>query len=326
MAARETSGPCKVVRLGFGTNRECCKLNPSFLRMLAAGAALVACAASAETLYVATLRDYSSTETEGLGGGLYSVDPATGKSALVARLRIGGVVPIGLTGLAIHPKTGAFYGITAGLSSQIPRSLVTVDPKTGNITLVGNLNHSGSDIRFDAKGTLYVWLNEEARVATVDLGTGAATPLGPSGYGETLGGGIAIDHNGEMYVSATNAAGTLDKIDFATGHATVGPRLTGAPYIASLNSMAFSPSGTLYAVNSNLSAPAKSILITIDAKKGEVKEIGPLPNDVDALAFGTSNAEPVDASKPVEPWVTILLALAAGMALGYGLAAMFRRK
>jgi hypothetical protein len=288
--------------------------------------ALVACGAWAETLYVATIRDYSSTETEGLGGGLYSVDPANGKSALVARLRIGGVVPIGLTGLAIHPKTGAFYGITAGLSSQIPRSLVTLDPKTGNITLVGNLNHSASDIRFDAKGTLYAWLNEEARIATVDLGTGAATPVGPSGYGDTLGGGIAIDRNGEMYVSATNAAGTLDRLDIATGHATVGPRLTGAPYIASLSSMAFSPSGTLYGVNSNLSAPAKSMLVTIDTKSGEVKEIGPLPNDVDAMSFGPSNVEPMNTSKPVEPWITIVLALAAGMALGYGFATVFRRK
>jgi hypothetical protein len=287
---------------------------------------LAACGAWADTLYVATIRDYSSAETEGLGGGLYSVDPATGKSALIARLRIGGVIPIGLTGLAIHPKTGAFYGITAGLSSQIPRSLVSVDPKTGNTTLVGNLNHAGSDIRFDAKGTLYVWLNEEARVATVDLGTGAATPVGPSGYGDTLGGGIAIDRSGELYVSATNAAGTLDKLDLTTGHATVGPRLAGAPYIASLSSMAFSPAGTLYGVNSNLAAPAKSILVTIDTKSGEVKEIGPLPNDVDALAFGPSSIEPVNTSKPVEPWVTILLALGAGMALGYGFAELLRRK
>lgn len=286
--------------------------------------ALLASGAWAETLYVATLRDYSSTETEGLGGGLYSVDPATGKSALVARFRIGGVIPIGLTGLAIHPKTGNFYGITAGLSSQIPRSLVSIDPKTGNTTLVGSLNHAGSDIRFDAKGTLYVWLNEEARIATVDLGTGAATPVGQSGYGETLGGGIAIDRSGDMYVSATNAAGTLDRIDLLTGHATVGPRLTGAPYIASLNSMAFSGSGTLYAVNSNLSAPAKSMLVTIDPASGAVKEIGALPNDVDALSFGPSSIDPVNPSKPIQPWLTILLALVAGMALGYGFATVFR--
>ncbi|HEY4997612.1 MAG TPA: hypothetical protein VII36_00640 [Usitatibacter sp.] len=290
------------------------------------GVALAAPAIGAETLYVASLRDYTNAETEGLGGGLYTTDTATGKSALLARLKVGGVIPIGLTGLAIHPKTGVFYGITAGLASQIPRSLVTVDPKTGNTTLVGSLNHSGSDIRFDTKGTLYVWLNEEARVATVDLGTGAATPLGPSGYEETLGGGIAIDRSGEMYVSATNAAGTLDNVDLTTGHATVGARLSGAPYIAALDSMAFSPSGTLYAVNSNLGAPAKGMLVTIDVKSGTVKEIGALPNDVDALAFGPSAPDPTATSKPIEPWITIVLALAAGMALGYGFASVFKRK
>lgn len=307
------------------TQREHEKLK-RFALPLALALAVLGSAAQADTLYAATLRDYSNLETEGLGGGLYSVDPATGKSALVARLRIGGVLPIGLTGLAIHPKTGAFYGITAGLSSQIPRSLVSIDPKTGNTTLVGSLNHSGSDIRFDAKGTLYVWLNEEARIATIDLGTGAATPVGPSGYGETLGGGIAIDRAGEMFVSATNAAGTLDRIDLTTGHATVGPRLTGAPYIASMSSMSFSSSDVLYAVNSNLSAPAKTALVSIDTKTGFVKELGALPNDVDAIAFGPNALDGVKPDKPIQPWVTILLALAAGLVLGYGFAVVFRPK
>jgi len=36
-------------------------------------------------------------------------------------------------GLAIHPTTGVWYGITAGLSPTVPRSLVTVDPRTGSV-------------------------------------------------------------------------------------------------------------------------------------------------------------------------------------------------
>ena len=293
-------------------------------RILILCAALAFSGAWAETLYVATLRDYSNKETEGMGGALYSVDPATGKSTLIASLRIGGVVPIGITGLAIHPKTGVFYGITAGLSPQIPRSLVTIDPKSGNTTLVGNLNHAGSDIRFDPKGMLYVWLNEEAQLGIIDVGTGAATPIGKAEYGGTLGGGLAIGPDGEMYVSATNAAGTLDQLDVSNGHSTVGPRLTGAPFIASVNSMAFSRSGILYAVNSNLGAPSKSILVTIDTKNGAVKEIGPLPNDVDPLAFSPANLEGAITSNAVQPWILILLALVAGMVLGYAFAAVSR--
>ena len=292
------------------------------LSLLAAASLAGPCAA--ETLYVATLRDYSNKETGGLGGALYSVDSNTGKATLMAPLRVGGAIPIGLTGLAIHPRTGVFYGITAGLSPQIPRSLVTVDPKTGNTTLVGSLKHEGSDIRFDAKGTLYVWLNDPPGLGTIDVGTGVATPLGSSGYADSLGGGLAIDRDGSIYVSATNAAGTLDRVDLASGHVTVGPRIIGAPYLSSISSMAFSPAGVLHAVNSNLGAPAKSALIAIDPKTGQVKELGPLPNDVDPLAFGPVSLAALGDEPWVKPWMLALVAMAAGLVLGYGLA-MVRR-
>ena len=287
---------------------------------------LASSSAWAETLYVATLRDYTNKENSGVGGALYSVDSNTGKSTLMAPLRVGGAIPIGLTGLAIHPRTGVFYGITAGLSAQIPRSLVTIDPKNGNTTLVGSLNHEGSDIRFDSKGTLFVWLNDPPGLGTIDVGTGAAMPIGSSGYTESLGGGLAIDRDGEFYVSATNAAGTLDRVNLANGHVTVGPRIVGAPYLSSINSMAYSPAGVLHAVNSNLGAPAKSALIVIDPKTGQVKELGALPNDVDPLAFaptslGASSDEPL-----VKPWMLALVAMAAGIVLGYGLAVMSRRR
>ena len=117
---------------------------------------LLAFGSWAETLYVVTLRDQSNATAEAQGGALFTVDPATAAYTQVAALRIGGVTPVGLTGLSIHPRTGVFYGITAGSSANIPRSLVTIDPATGNVTLVGSLGHTGSDIRFDAKGVLAV--------------------------------------------------------------------------------------------------------------------------------------------------------------------------
>jgi hypothetical protein len=300
-------------------------MNIRALRLALAASALLTSSAWAETLYVATLRDYSNKDTSGLGGALYSVDSNTGKSTLMAPLKVGGAIPIGITGLAIHPKTGVFYGITAGLSAQIPRSLVTIDPQTGNTTLVGSLNHEGSDIRFDTKGTLYVWLNDPPGIGTIDVGTGAATPIGTSGYSESLGGGLAIDRSGEFYVSATNAAGTLDRVDLATGHVSVGPRIIGAPYLSSINSMAFSPSGVLHAVNSNLGAPAKSALVAIDPKTGQVKELGPLPNDVDPLAFAPASITKT-SDAPLQPWMLAAAAMAAGIVLGYGLAVVFRRR
>lgn len=293
------------------------------LRLLAAVAASIAAiAVNAETLYVATLRDYGNDQTGGLGGAIYRIELPSGKPTLLASLKSGGKVPIGLTGLAIHPKTGVWYGITAGLAPSVPRSLVTVDPRTGNVTLVGDLGATGADIRFDPKGKLYIWLNEPARLGIVDLGTGAATPIGDSGYEQTIGGGLAIDRDGTIYVSATNAAGTLDKVDPASGKVTIGPRLNGAPYITSIHSMAFSDSGLLYGVNSTIGAPAKASLVRIDVTTGKVTEVAGLPNDTDPLAFVPEEQSAIVSR---ETGVAIV-AFAAGLVIGIALMLFLRRR
>jgi hypothetical protein len=62
--------------------------------------------------------------------------------------------------------------------------------------------------------------------------------------------------------------------------------MKGAPYVSSINSMAFGGDGVLYAVNSNLGTPAKTRLVAIDVKSGEVKDVMGLPDDVDSLTFG----------------------------------------
>ena len=296
------------------------------LRLLAALATwlVVAPLAHAETLYVATLRDYANEATAGLGGAIYKLELPQGKPVLVANLRVGGKTPIGLTGIAIHPKTGVWYGITAGLSPAVPRSLVTVDSRTGNVTIVGDLREAGSDIRFDPKGKLYIWLTEPARLGVVDLGTGAASAIGASGYDQTIGGGLAIDRDGNIYVSATNAAGTLDKVDPATGRVTVGPRLTGAPYITSIHSMAFSDTGLLYGVNSTIGAPSNASLVRIDVTTGKVTEIVALPHDTDPLTFTPESAAPLLNLSP-EAGIA-LAAFVAGIVIGILAVMVLRRR
>jgi sugar lactone lactonase YvrE len=274
--------------------------------------------AAAETLYVATLRSQPGVDGSIAGGALYAFDLAKGVSSLVAPIRIGGALPIGITGLAVHPKTGVFYGLTAGLAPNLPRSLVTIDPTNGNATLIGSLGQAGSDIRFDPNGTLYVWLVDLNRLGTVDLGTGVVKALDNPVYQQTLGGGIAIDRDGLVYISANSSAGSLDVFDPATHKLTTGPTMTGAPYISSMNSMAFSENGTLYAVNSNLGTPAKTRLVSIDAKTGVVKEIAVLPDDVDPLAFasGTQERKSADGFARWERWIYLALAFAFGLAAG----------
>ena len=77
----------------------------------------------------------------------------------------------------------------------------------------------------------------------------------------------------------------MDTVDIATGAIKVGPALKGAPFDSTINSMTFTPSGLLLAVNSNQGSPAATRLITINVASGVVSTIGNLPDDTDALAF-----------------------------------------
>lgn len=280
--------------------------------------ASLALASRGETLYAATLRDGSNSTAEGEGGALFTVNPANGAYKLVAPLRIGGKVPVGLTGLSIHPRTGVFFGITAGNSANIPRSLVTVDPASGHVKLVGSLGHVGSDIRFDTTGVLYIWLTDVNSLGIVDVGTGGAQPLTEPKSAQTLGGGIAFDRNGRLYFSVNTSAGTLDSWQPGEALATVGPIINGAPFVSAINSMAFSSEGALYAVNSNLGSPAKARLVTIDVRTGAVTEIGALPADVDPIAFTAT--VPAGSSlllgRPLTDWAALAGALVIGLVLG----------
>jgi DNA-binding beta-propeller fold protein YncE len=253
-------------------------------------AALLCASAAAQTLYAVSVRTYSDPGYSGVEGNIYVVDPATAALTLLTSLHAGDT-PIGLDGLAIHPGTGEFYGITAPTSKSIPQSLVRVEPATGNVTLVGRLGFAGSDIAFDADGTLYIWLADKGQLGTVNLETGAATPRGkPLRQGASKG-GLALIGGGRALIAATGGGGTLDLVDLVTGTITTGPKLSDAPFPDLINGLAYSPSGMLYAVNTNFGGTSRADLITIDPGNGKVRAIGPLPNDTDALAFGPAPAQ-----------------------------------
>ncbi len=103
-----------------------------------------------------------------------------------------------------------------------------------------------------------------------------------------------------------------------TGAGTAGPALTGAPEPASMNSMTFI-GATLYAVNSNNGGVATTHLVTINTATGAVTDIGALPNDTDAIAFGAAvSPASVAGEQPVPAlgqWALVLTALLLG-ALG----------
>jgi hypothetical protein len=265
--------------------------------------------AAAQTLYAVSVRTYSDPGYHGVEGNLYTVDPENAATNLVTSLNVSGKTPVGLDGLAIHPRTGVFYGITAPTSAVIPRSLVILDPATGNVTPVGELSQVGSDIDFDPDGTLYMWLPDTRQVGIVNLDTGQVTTKGaPIERGATKG-GFTLIGGGKAYVAGTGGAGTLDTIDMNTGSILTGPAITGAPFPDLINGLAISPKGVLYGINTSFGRATQANLITIDPVSGKVTNLGALPNDTDALTFGPGATSKDMATSLMEWRVPVLVAL-----------------
>jgi hypothetical protein len=170
---------------------------------------------------------------------------------------------------------------------------------------------------------MYVWLRETQRLGTVDLATGAATPRGPIGALGTIG-GLALDSRDRAYVAANGATGTLDSVDTKTGATTPGPALRGAPYANGINALAMSRSGELFAINTNMGAPALTALVKIDPKTGVVTKVGPLPNDSDALAFAAGRGS--GAAFLSTPNALLFAGLVVVLGIAVALFARFRRK
>ena len=251
---------------------------------IAALAAAISFSASADpVLYAATVRSHMGGGDDA-AGSLYMVDPRTGAAKAVGGLRIRGR-PIGITGLAVHPRTGVLYGVTAGSSPNHRNSLVTIDPNTAEATLVGEMRVAGSDVTFNNEGDLFIWLPDTNQVGRINIASGRVTALGEIGDSTRLEGGIAFDAHGKLFTTPSGATGPIELRDPSTGAVTNGPMLANAPYLSSMNSLAFSPEGELYGVNSNMGSPAHTALVKIDTHNGIVTQVGALPEDTDCLAF-----------------------------------------
>ncbi|HUQ28100.1 MAG TPA: hypothetical protein VM051_05880 [Usitatibacter sp.] len=279
----------------------------SFLAALLLAPALAH--AAIHTLYAASVRSGGVARGDvAIAGNLYTINLANGTATLVGAIRLPGGKPIGVTGMAAHPADSRLYGITSEQSPNNPRSLVTIDATSGAATLVGELGAVGSDIAFDSKGTLYMWLPGTSQLGIVNTSSGAVTPLGRPGPAGSPA-GIAIDGQGMVFVTAKGAGGTLDNVELATGALQVGPSLTGAPFSTQINSMSFSPSGLLLAVNSNGGSPASTRLVTINTATGAVATIGALPDDTDALAFTGQGPNLAPTFSTLNPGARVVVAV-----------------
>jgi len=94
--------------------------------------------ASVGTADAATL--YGSTASGG-PGELYVLNPSTGGMIQdVGPLNDALNVNYGVTGLAFNPITGLLYGSTANADPATAAKLITVNPLTGLVTVIGDFN------------------------------------------------------------------------------------------------------------------------------------------------------------------------------------------
>lgn len=284
-----------------------------FAALAAAGLAS-ACFAK-ETLYATSLR--SNIGGSFIAGNLYDVDPSTAAATLVGAIKVGDD-PVGVVALAAHPKTGIVYGINAGLSQTIPRSLLEIDLANARGRQVARLPERGSDIGFDNEGTLFMWAPDLRQIVSVDLQTAELRGVGEP-VPEASTGAIAIDPDGRhAIVALSGAQARLLRIDLRTGAVAAGPRLTGA-LEASIDNLTFSPSGVLYGVNSDGGAPSKAALVTIDPATGTLTRIGPLPDDVRGLIFAERHTGIPVSRESLRFWALVALAGVAAVLIVYAI-------
>ncbi len=215
-------------------------------------------------------------------GSLYTIDPTTGIVTLVHAL-VGvsnASLTYGVLGLAFQPDTGTLYGATSPDSPNSGNSLVTINPATGQVTVIGPIGpRPCTDISFAPGGTLYGWLigsgGTTASVATINLTTGAGTSLGsPQNIITSTWAGLAINSNGVIYVAANghlaapcgavDCSGAFWTINPANGAPTTIGTLIGGPGSApTITALAFSPNGALYGIEGGFGGVSWN-LITIN--------------------------------------------------------------
>ncbi len=270
---------------------------------------------------------YGATGSNGVNGELVILDPSTGGvlTDIGPLVDVNNGAPYAITGIAFQPGTGGsvLFGSTANLSATAPGHLVRIDPGTAKVSDVGSFglpNGSMSDIVFDStSGVLYGNSGKTGNFYTIDLTTGAATSLGPTGQGSTIGGGLAANAAETIFGSPNGSSDLLFTYDKATGAATAVVLLSGAPFAgfnAGINAMAFDSADRLFGVNNNQGQPSKTHLVMIDPATGAITDIGTSLDNLDAIAFQPPLARvPVPALSPFGKALLVFVVFLSGLIL-----------
>jgi hypothetical protein len=244
-------------------------------------------------------------------GELYTLNPANGAMVSdIGPLNDGSAVNYPITGLAFHPITGVLYGSTGNSSPAQAAKLVTINPATALVTVIGSFNagpvSSGgtpstmADISFDSAGNLYgVGSIGGPQLYSINASTGQATVIGGTGLTSTTGGGLAISSGGAFFGTPTSTRfGTYNSITGAYTNIANPTKPLGGAYAA----LDFD-GGTLYGLNLGPGSAPPTELVTFDQGTGAITDLGPSVVALDAIAF-----QPIAIP---EPRTMALLGLAA---------------
>jgi hypothetical protein len=236
---------------------------------------------------------YGATAAGG-PGQLYILDAATGAVVQnIGPLNDAAGTNYPITGMAYSPATGVLYGSTGNNPSTTAARLVTIDPATALVTVIGSfnagpVNSSGvpstmADIGFDSAGNLYgVGSIGGPQLYSINTATAQATVIGSTGLTSTTGGGLAVSPGGIFYGTPTASRyGTYDSVTGAYTNITNPAKPTGGGAYGALD---FDGS-VLYGLNVGSGSPPPTALVTIDPTTGTVTAVGNSAMSLDAIAF-----------------------------------------
>lgn len=144
-----------------------------------------------------------------------------------------------LTDLGFDPKNHVLYGITFD-------SFFRVSTTTGKITFIGNLGiNDANALVFDANGKGYVKGFTDTELYTVNVATGAVSPIGPTGKWESA--GDLTFYNNTLLLSGFTGPDPFVKDSLVTLDHTTGAVISVKPMnLALLYGLVSTAPGKLY--------------------------------------------------------------------------------